>query len=155
MHHVEDVSANEILARASCYGTCGGVDPQAFAGCIDLRDTNGGVLVGDGDNAGGVLVLPDPTDPHHAYGKLLSHPRVQEFLKERASSYSLAEADSGYVLKKTFLELHRKMLVDFGMPVESAQRQLERSLAQYSRGGHAVLTYDEFALLCLKFLAKW
>jgi hypothetical protein len=80
-----------------------------------------------------------------------------DYMRDEYAALAADAGRGGLVPKASFLELHRRMLVDFGMPVESAQRDLERTLRQrqFCHGGDDVLTHAEFALLCLKFLAKW
>jgi RNA polymerase sigma factor (sigma-70 family) len=51
---------------------------------------------------------PDDFDPHHAFGKLLSHPRVQAFLTERVAPYGLPEADSKDIIAQVLAALWRR-----------------------------------------------
>jgi hypothetical protein len=47
----------------------------------------------------------DEIDPHHAYGKLLSHPRVQSFLAERVDPYGLPAADASDIIGQVLAAL--------------------------------------------------
>ena len=49
--------------------------------------------------------LPHDIDPHHAFGKLLSHPTVLAFLSEQVAPCGLVDADSKDIIAQVLAVL--------------------------------------------------